>query len=108
MKIAKANPSNNNLIENMIPLWTGREISPSDTVDLLGEYEGNDGKGKILMDVNKKSIIINTKINLSYSFPSKPGTSGLIRLNDVRNGNKLMSRMMTPVIIRNKNSNTSL
>ena len=104
MKIAKANPSNNNLIKNM----TEREISLSDIVKLLEEYEGNDGKGKILMDVNKKSIIINTKINQSYSFPSKPGTSGLIRLNDVRNENELMSRMMTPVIIRNKNSNTSL
>ena len=69
----------------MIPIWTGREISPSDIVELLGENEGNDGKDKILMDVNKKSIIFNTKINLSYSFPSKPGTSGLIRLNDVRN-----------------------
>ena len=102
MKIAKANPSNNDLIENMIPLWTGREISPSDIVELLEEYEGNDGKGKILMDVNKKSIITNTKINLSYSFPSKPGTSGQIRLNDARNGNKVKSRMMTSVIVRRK------
>ena len=44
IKIAKANPSNNDLIENMIPLWTGREISASDIVKLLEEYEGNDGK----------------------------------------------------------------
>ena len=102
MKIAKSNPSNNDLIKNIIPLWTGREISTSDTVELLEEYEGNNGKGKIFMDVNKKSVITNTKINLSFSFPSKPGTSGQIRLNDVRNGNKLKSRMMNPVIYRKK------
>ena len=91
IKIARANPSNNDLVENMIPLWTGREISPNDTVKLLEEYEGNDGKGKIFMDVNKKTVITNTKINLSFSFLSKPGPSGQTRLNDVRNGNKVQN-----------------
>ena len=46
MKMAESNPSNNDLIENMIPLRTGREKSIDDTVELLEEYEGNNGKCK--------------------------------------------------------------
>ena len=76
------------------------EMTPGETIYILQEYEGNEGKGKIFMDVNKKSIIINTKINLGFSFPSKPRTSGKMRLNDIRNSGKFKPRIMTPVLIR--------
>ena len=57
-----------------------------ETIELLQEYEGNEGKGKIFMDVNKKSIIINTRLHLGFSFPSKPGASRQMMLNDVNKG----------------------
>ena len=52
------------------------------------------------MDVNKRSIIINTKPNLGYNFPSEFGKSGEMRLFDVKNGQKFKNKMTTPVIIR--------
>ena len=55
-KIATSNPCNKDLVENMLPFWTENEITQEDTIEILQEYEGNEGKGRILMDVNKRSI----------------------------------------------------
>ena len=51
--------------------------------------EFND-RGRIIMDANKKTIILNTKIHLGYGFPCEPGTSRNERLNNVRNYEKIM------------------
>ena len=66
----------------------------------MQEYEGNEGKGRIMMDVNKRSIIVNTKLNLGYNFPSDSGRSGEMRLYDVKNGQKFKNKLSTPVLIR--------
>ena len=86
-------------MENMLPFWTENEITREDTIEILQEYEGNEGKGRILMDVNKRSIIINTKLNMGYNFPSDSGKSGEMRLYDVKNGQKFKNRLTTPVVI---------
>ena len=99
-KIAATNPGNKDLVENMLPFWTENEITQEETIEILQEYEGNEGKGRILMDVNKRSIIINTKPNLGYNFPSEFGKSGEMRLFDVKNGQKFKNKVTTPVIIR--------
>jgi len=52
------------------------------------------------MDVNKRSIIINTKLNLGYNFPSDSGKSGEMRLYDVKSGQKFKNRLTTPVVIK--------
>ena len=82
-------------MENMLPFWTGNEISREDTIEILQEYEGNEGKGRILMDVNKRSVIINTKLNLGFNFPSGWG-----QVYDVENGSKFKNKVTTPVVIR--------
>ena len=99
-KIAATNPSNKDLVETMLPFWTGNEISREDTIEILQEYEGNEGKGRILMDVNKRSVIINTKLNLGFNFPSGCGKSGDMRLYDVENCLKFKNKVTTPVVIR--------
>ena len=84
----------------MLPFWTENEITQEETIEILQEYEGNEGNGRILMDVNKRSIIINTKPNLGYNFPSETGKSGEMRLFDVKNRQKFKNKVTTPVIIR--------
>ncbi len=85
----------------MLPFWTENEITREDTIEILQEYEGNEGKGRILMDVNKRSIIINTRLNMGYNFPGEIGKSGEMRLYDVKSGQKFKNRLTTPVVIRN-------
>ena len=84
----------------MLPFWTGNEIYREDMIEILQEYEGNEGKGRILMDVNKRSMIINTKLNLGFNLPSECGKSGDMRLYDVKNGSKFKNKLTTPVVIR--------
>ena len=50
------------------------------------------------MSANKKTIILNTKIHLGFGFPCAPGTFRHQRLNDVRNNEKMMQKMMKPVL----------
>ena len=99
-KIASSNPCNEDLVENMLPFWMENEITREDTIEILQEYEGNEGKGRIMMDVNKRSIIVNTKLNLGYNFPSDSGRSGEMRLYDVKSGQKFKNKLTTPVLIR--------
>ena len=99
-KIAAANPCNTDLVENMLPFWTGNEITRDETIEILQEHEGNEGKGRIFMDVNKKSIIINTKLNLGFNFPGEQGKSGDMRLYDVKNGSRFKNKVTTPVVIK--------
>ena len=84
------NLCNKDLVENMLPFWTGNEITRKETIEILQEYEGNEGKGRILMDVSKRSIIINTKMNLGFKFPGEHGKSGDMRLCGGRGENNLL------------------
>ena len=87
-------------MENMLPFWMENEITREDTIEILQEHEGNEGKGRIMMDVNIRSIIINTKLNLGFNFPSDSGKSGEMRLYDVKSGRKFKNKLSTPVLLR--------
>ena len=93
-----ANPTTTGLIDNLLPIWVGREMEEKETLEILEECEGDNNKGRIFMDANKRTVILNTKLHLGFGFPCKPGTSKLHRLNDVRNGDKMKVRMMNPVL----------
>ena len=67
-------------------------MEEKETLEILEECEGDNNKGRIFMDANKKTVILNTKLHLGFGFPCKPGTSKLQRLNDVRNGEKNESK----------------
>ena len=41
-------PTNKGLTDNLLPLWTGRELSEIETLELLEEVEGKIDKGKLL------------------------------------------------------------
>ena len=94
-----ANPTNEGLIDNLLPIWSGRELEKKEIIEILEESEGDNDKGRIFMSANKKTIILNTKkILLGYGFPCEPGTSRYQRLNDVRNNEKMTQKMMKPVL----------
>ena len=84
-KIVLANPTKEGLRDNLLPIWTGRELEKSEIIEILEESEGDNDKGRIFMAANKKTIILNTRFHLGYGFPCEPGTSRNQRLNDVRN-----------------------
>ena len=93
-----ANPTNDGLIDKLLPIWSGRELDKEEILEILEESEGNNDKGRIFMSANQKTIILNTKIHLGYGFPCEPGTSKNQRLNDVRNNEKMKMKMMKPVL----------
>jgi len=97
-KIVMANPTNDGLIDKLLPIWSGRELDKEEILEILEESEGNNDKGRIFMSANQKTIILNTKIHLGYGFPCEPGTSKNQRLNDVRNNEKMKMKMMKPVL----------
>ena len=93
-----ANPTNEGLVDNLLPIWTGRELEKKEIIEILEKSEGDNDEGRIFMDANKKTIILNTKIHLGYGFLCEPGTSRNQRLNDVRNNAKMTQKMMKPVL----------
>ena len=93
-----ANPTKEGLIDNLLPIWTGRELEKNEIIEILEECEGDNDKGRIFMSANKKTIILNTKIHLGFGFPCEPGISRHQRLNDVRNNEKITQKMMKPVL----------
>jgi hypothetical protein len=52
-KIVMANPTKKGLIDNLLPIWMGRELEKKE--------------GRIFMSANKKTIIRNTKIRLKMT-----------------------------------------
>ena len=79
-----ANQSNKDLVDNLLPIWTGRELDKQEIIEILEESEGDNDKGRI--------FILNTNIHLGYGFPCKPATLMNQRLNDVRNNTKLRQK----------------
>ena len=51
---------------NLLPILTGRELEKNEIIEILEESEGDNEKGRIFMDANKKTIILNTTIMDSH------------------------------------------
>jgi hypothetical protein len=96
--IVMANPTKEGLIDNLLPIWMGRELEKKEVIEILEECEGDNDKGRIFMSANKRTIILNTKIHLGFGFPCEPGTSRYQRLNDVRNNEKMTKKIMKPLL----------
>ena len=79
-------------------------MEKKETLEILEECEGENNKGRIFMNANKRTILLNTKLHLGFGFPCKPRTSKFQRLNDVRNNEKMKVKMMTPVLKSVKNT----
>ena len=65
-EIVLANPTNEDMVDNLLPIWTGREVEKKQIIEILEESEGDNDKGRIFMDANEKTIILNTKIHYGH------------------------------------------
>ena len=47
--------TNSDLTKNLLPLWTGRELTRIETLELLQEVEGKTDKGRMFKYSNKNT-----------------------------------------------------
>ena len=63
------NPTNKNLTNNLLSLWTGKELTKMETLELLEEVEGRTEKGKLFKLSNKNTVVLKTKVIDNFRFP---------------------------------------
>ena len=86
------NPTNSGLTKNLLPLWTGHEMSESETLKILEEIEGKSDKGKIFDYSNKNTIILKTQVHNNYRFPIVASDYQYHRLNEKRNNTLIKNK----------------
>merc|ERR1712148_128355 len=86
--IILTNPMNSGLTKNLLPLWTGKELTVTETIELL-EVEGKTDKAKLFDYSNKNTVVLKTKLRNNYRFPIVTKDYATHRLNEKKN-NKLI------------------
>ena len=65
---------------NTVPTCTEKEGSvryqPQELIEILEESEGDNDKGRVFIDANKKTIILNKKVHLGFGFLCEPEHQG--------------------------------
>ena len=87
--IIMTNPTNSNLTSNLLPLWTGKELTKAETLELLEEVEGRTEKGKLFRLSNKNTIVLKTKVMNNFRFPITSQDHLIHRLNEIKNINSI-------------------
>ena len=96
--IVMTNPTNTGLTKNLLPLWTGHELSESETLELLEEVEGKTDKGKLFNYSNKNTIVIRTQVHNNYRFPIVALDYKEHRINEKRNNTRIKNTMLPQVL----------
>jgi predicted nucleic acid-binding protein len=86
---------NSGLTKNLLPLWTGKELTVTETIELLEEVEGKTDKAKLFDYSNKNTVVLKTKLHNNYRFPIVTKDYATHRLNERKN-NKLIKYKMFP------------
>ena len=86
-------PTNKGLTENLLPLWTGRELSEQETLKLLEEVEGRTDKGKLFNYSNKNTVVLKTQVHNNMRFPIVQKDYVEHRLNEKINREKIKKQM---------------
>ena len=87
--IFMTNPTNRNLTDNLLPLWTGKELTQMETLELLEEVEGKTDKGKLFKLSNKNTLVLKTKVMDNFRFPIVSKDYLNHRLNEIKNIDKI-------------------
>ena len=77
--IIMTNPTNRNLTDSLLPLWTGRELTKMETLELLEEVEGK--------------LVLKTKVMDNFQFPIVSKDYLNHRLNEIKNIDKIKVRL---------------
>ena len=91
--IIMTNPTNRNLTDNLLPLWTGRELTKMETLELLEEVEGKTDKGKLFKLSNKNTLVLKTKVMDNFRFPIVSKDYLNHRLSEIKNIDKIKARL---------------
>ena len=86
-------PTNKGLTDNLLPLWTGRELTAQETLKLLEEVEGKTDKGKLFNYSNKNTVILKTQVHNNMRFPIVQKDYAEHRINEKRNRDKIKRKM---------------
>ena len=81
--------TNSDLTKNLLPLWTGRELTRIETLELLQEVEGKRDKGRMFKYSNKNSLLLKSKVLDNFRFPIISKDYPNHRLNEIRNSDKI-------------------
>ena len=63
------NPTNIDLTDNLLSLWTGREPTRMETLELLNEVEGSFDNGSLFKNSNKNLLFLKTRLHHNFGFP---------------------------------------
>jgi hypothetical protein len=91
--IIMTNPTNKNLTNNLLPLWTGKELTRMETLELLEEVEGRTEKGKLFKLSNKNTVVLKTKVMDNFRFPITSRDHLTHRLNEIKNINNIKVKL---------------
>ena len=74
---------NEELVDNLIPIWTGRELDKHEIIEMVEETEGDNAKGRIFMGANKNTVILvlDFHVNLEHQQIRGSRTSGMLKCN---------------------------
>ena len=85
---------NSGLTKNLLPLWTGRELTETETLELLEEVKGKTDKAKMFNYSNKNTIVLKTTVHNNYRFPIVHKDYALHRLNEKKNNNRIKNNLL--------------
>ena len=83
------NATNSDLTKNLLPLWTGRELTQAETLKLLQEVEGKTDKGRMFKYSNKNTLPLKTKVMDNFRFPILSKDFINNRLNEIKHSDKI-------------------
>ena len=79
---------NSGLTQNLLPLWTGRELTETETLELLEEVEGKTDKAKLFDYSNKNTVVLKISVNINFRFPIVHRDYATHRLNEKKQQQK--------------------
>ena len=84
---------NTGLTKNLLPLCTGRELTDTETLELLEEVKGKTDKAKMFNYSNKNTIVLKTRVH-NYRFPIVQKDYVLHRLYEKKNNNRIKNTLL--------------
>ena len=96
--IILTNPTNKDVVKNLLPLWNERELSTTETLELIEEVEGHTDKGKLFLKSNKNTIVVKTQLHLNMRFPIISRDHLLHRLNEKKNNDLIRANLLTDTL----------
>ena len=93
--IILTNPTNKELVKNLLPLWTEHELSETETLELIEEVEGHTDKGKLFIKSNKNTIVVKAQLHLNMRFPIVSNEYQIHRLNEKKNNDLIRANLLS-------------